>query len=159
VLAFLVAVQSEKEPDSNATRNITSATGLSRQRLNQLARRLLYPPAETLQLRVDGIVARHPEQRAEVARALAADIRAVQAEDQQLLHANQQFARALVEAVKKMEIKGDERDRIYATVKQLDATRSLAVREINAALHAANSVLTESGAAEPSTIAKVLVGK
>lgn len=159
VLEFLTIVRDANESGSNATRNLTLATGLPRQQLNKLASRFLYPSAEILQLRVDRILTQHPEQRMEVARAFAADIRSAQEEDQQILSANQQLSRSLAEAIRTMNIDPAERDRLRAAIRQLDATRGLAVREINSALREANLALVESGAAGPSRIAKVLLGK
>jgi hypothetical protein len=159
VSAFLDAVRTAKEPGSTAIQNISTSTGMQRGQLNFLARRFLYPPAEILQLRVNDIVKRSSDLKVEITKVLAADIRAVQEENQQVIHANQQLSRSLLDAVHDMKIEGEERKRIESTVKQLDATRGMAIREINKALNIANDALIESGAAGPSTVSKNLVNK
>ena len=155
VLAFLQTVRELNEFGVKTARDVT---GLSRARLNQIARRFLSPSAEALQLRIDAILAKEPGLRAAVTRALAADIRAVQEEDQQLLRANQQLSQSLAEALKTLAIDDQEKARLRATIKQLDATRGLAVREINAALKFADAALVHNGAAGPAKMAQTLVG-
>jgi hypothetical protein len=158
VLEFIAKVRAGAEPGSNATRNLKASTGLSRQKLDLLTQRFIHPPAETLQLRVDDIVARKPEHRKEVANQLAVDVRAVQEETQQIVRANMQLARALTEVVMVMAVDDVERQRIGAAIRQFEATRCFAVQEINAVLPLADRALAENGAAGSSFIARALMG-
>jgi hypothetical protein len=141
---FLLEIAANNETGSNAIKQVITAD-VDLNRLLRLVNRFLEPPLSTLNKRVEKILSRDPNLEGKVAQALARAIRGSQEIGQQLIRANSQLSTALRACLKEMNLPKEEHSRVLACLTKLDATRVLAVREMNVALRLAQKEIDENG--------------
>ncbi len=149
--AFLKDIFDAKEAGTNPLRPIFLHPFSLEHHIAQ-TQKYLHPNTETLRERVSRVISRRPKSRVAVARELAASVRSLQEQVQQLLIASRQVKIALEESINEMtDLKDGEKILLSRAVETLDQSTKLSAKRVKEELKNAQDAIFESGAPSKSS--------